>query len=147
MDLQKDRERRMKIIVDTNIIISYLLSADNVFRKILARRQHEYYSCNFSVLEIFTHKEKILKFSRMSESDILESLHQLLREIHLVNEQVIADNNLLKAYELCEQIDKKDIPFVALALELDALLWTGDKKLKQGLQQKGFNRFFEIETS
>ena len=32
--------------------------------------------------------------------------------------------------------------FVALALELDAELWTKDKKLKTELLRKGFDNFF-----
>lgn len=41
-------------------------------------------------------------------------------------------------------VDAKDTPFAALAIELDAPLWTGDKKLVLGLRKKGFDRFFEI---
>ena len=40
-------------------------------------------------------------------------------------------------------MDLKDTPFVALALHLDAHLWTDDKELKTGLRAKGFDRFFE----
>jgi len=43
---------------------------------------------------------------------------------------------------LCRDIDINDAPFVALALELEAVLWTGDKTLKNGLKDKGFDRFF-----
>ena len=42
---------------------------------------------------------------------------------------------------MCKEIDLKDISFVALALELDALLWTGDKKLKEGLENRHFINF------
>jgi predicted nucleic acid-binding protein len=41
-------------------------------------------------------------------------------------------------------VDIKDFPFVALTIELDALLWTGDNKLKNGLKAKGFNLFYEL---
>jgi len=34
--------------------------------------------------------------------------------------------------------------FVALALEYDAYLWTSDEKLKTGLKNKDFNKFFVI---
>ncbi|MCH7756323.1 DNA-binding protein, partial [candidate division KSB1 bacterium] len=33
--------------------------------------------------------------------------------------------------------------FVALALEFEAEIWSGDKKLIIGLKKKGFNRFFK----
>ncbi|NJO02300.1 MAG: hypothetical protein HC880_11970 [Bacteroidia bacterium] len=40
-------------------------------------------------------------------------------------------------------MDIKDTLFVALCLELEAQLWTGDKKLKNHLLQKDFTQIFE----
>ena len=34
---------------------------------------------------------------------------------------------------MCRDTDEKDVSFVALALELDAFLWTNDLPLKRGL--------------
>jgi predicted nucleic acid-binding protein len=36
-----------------------------------------------------------------------------------------------------------DVIYVALCLELDASLWTGDKKLKNHLNDQGFMDFFK----
>ena len=44
---------------------------------------------------------------------------------------------------MCHDVDQSDTPHVALTLELDGLLWTGDKALKEELKRKGFDRFFE----
>jgi predicted nucleic acid-binding protein len=41
-------------------------------------------------------------------------------------------------------IDVKDTPFVALAIELKLPIWTGDKKLKEGLKELGFKDFWEL---
>lgn len=35
---------------------------------------------------------------------------------------------------------KYDIPFVALSIELECPLWTGDKKLLKGLKKAGFGK-------
>ncbi|WP_413176102.1 PIN domain-containing protein [Anabaena azotica] len=43
-------------------------------------------------------------------------------------------------------MDESDTPHVALTLELEGLLWTGDKKLKEGLIRKGFDKFFELNS-
>jgi predicted nucleic acid-binding protein len=40
------------------------------------------------------------------------------------------------------EVDLKDIPFVALSIELNAPLYTGDNKLKNGLLAKGFDNFY-----
>ena len=49
----------------------------------------------------------------------------------------------MQARRLCEGVDLKDTPFVALALHLDARLWTDDEELKVGLRARGFDQFFE----
>ena len=38
-----------------------------------------------------------------------------------------------------------DLPFVALTIYLDGLLWTGDKKLLKGLAVKGFEKTISTE--
>jgi predicted nucleic acid-binding protein len=43
------------------------------------------------------------------------------------NEFLISDTSLTRAYQLCKDVDMKDVPFVASPLELDGLVWTGDK--------------------
>lgn len=50
---------------------------------------------------------------------------------------------MIEAYRLCHDIDEKDTPFLALALEMEAKLWTSDEILKSGLMKKGFRGFFD----
>ncbi len=59
---------------------------------------------------------------------------------------MILPENLVTAYQLCQDIDETDTPHIALTIELDGLLWTGDKKLKQGLERKGFVQLFELSN-
>jgi predicted nucleic acid-binding protein len=40
---------------------------------------------------------------------------------------------------LVKDIDKKDLLFVALSIQTGFMLWTGDKKLMEGLKKKGFD--------
>ena len=51
---------------------------------------------------------------------------------------------VIEAYELCKGVDEDDTPIIALAIELDGEVWTGDKVLVEGLKEKGFNRFFKM---
>ena len=64
--------------------------------------------------------------------------------MNFYNEKSISLVSRQSAYDLCKTIDLKDTVFVALSFELNAPLWTGDKKLKKGLLAKGFTNFFEI---
>ncbi len=50
-----------------------------------------------------------------------------------------------RALELCRDIDEKDAPYVALAIELDIPLITNDKKLIKGLREKHFFNVLLLE--
>ena len=134
------------IIVDTNILFSTLLGKNKKFRDILLSQENvNLYSCKYAIVELFKYKEKIQTYSTFDEDEILELLYNLLKKIHLFDENTLTEESLKKAFDLCKGIDEKDIPFVAVTIELDGLLWTGDKELRNGLESKGFNSFFEIE--
>jgi len=134
------------IIVDTNILFSTLLGKNKKIRDILLSQENiNLYSSKYAIVELFKYKEKIHKYSAFDEDEILELLYILLKKIHIFDENTLTDESLKKAFDLCKDIDEKDIPFVAVTIELDGLLWTGDKELKNGLKSKGFNSFFEIE--
>lgn len=60
----------------------------------------------------------------------------VLKKIDLINLESISHKSWIYAIELISNIDKFDAPFVALALELEGFLWTGDKKLRNGLSSK-----------
>ncbi|MFB6248057.1 MAG: PIN domain-containing protein [Salinibacter sp.] len=45
------------------------------------------------------------------------------------------------SFRLCREVDPTDAPHVAIALEIDGLLWTGDEQLKDELREQGFVTF------
>jgi predicted nucleic acid-binding protein len=85
-----------------------------------------------------------LKKGNLDEDELLELLQMISNKIHFVNEMLVSTENIIQAFRLCKDVDEKDIPFVALTLELNGLLWTKDDRLKSHLKSKGFNQFFEI---
>jgi len=130
------------VIVDTNIIFSSLLRDESHFSEVLLKHEHRFFVCEMVIIELFKLKEKIIEASRLSEEDIAQFYYALIRRIDIFKEQLIAREKWLNAFELCKDIDVTDTPHVALTLELDGLLWTGDVKLKEGLKKKGFDKFF-----
>jgi putative PIN family toxin of toxin-antitoxin system len=134
----------VKIVADANILFSAFLSRNSKYRDLLFDETYEFYSPNFVFLEIFKHKEKILKCSKETEEDIYGFMGKVLKRIHFVREEVVTIENYTKAYDLCKEIDEDDAPFIALALEINGYLLTGDDKLKRGLKIKGFDRFLLI---
>ncbi|MDX2305777.1 MAG: PIN domain-containing protein [Microscillaceae bacterium] len=133
----------MRVVIDTNILFSSLLAGHSRLRDILLESEHEFYAPNYLFVELFRYKDKIKKVGKLKEDDLLAYLQMVLEKIHFVQINLISDENRQIAYDLCKEVDVKDTVFVALCLELDAQLWTKDKKLKNHLLQKGFNQIFE----
>ncbi|MGK7939992.1 MAG: PIN domain-containing protein [Crocosphaera sp.] len=133
------------IIIDTNIVFSALLEQSSRFSQIIVFSDYDFFVNEQMLVEIFKYKEKILKLSKLSENELMEAYKILIKRINLYKEQYISSQNWQTAYSLCQNVDENDTPHVALTLELDGLLWTGDKKLKQGLMNKGFTQFFSVD--
>ncbi len=132
----------MNVVVDTNIIFSALLPQSKKIRDILCLEKNlSFYSCNFAMVEVFKNKEKILRYAQVDEEKILRALHKIFKRITFFREELISSDSLKLAYNLCIDVDIKDVYFVALAIELNGALWTGDTKLKEGLRKRGFDRF------
>uniref|UniRef100_UPI00378411D8 PIN domain-containing protein n=1 Tax=Prosthecobacter sp. TaxID=1965333 RepID=UPI00378411D8 len=93
-------------------------------------------------VEIFKHKERIADASGLSEPELLSLLHSILERIEFIDEDSIRLGSWIEAWRLCRDVDENDTAYVALALDQDAELWTGDRVLESGLRKKGFIRFF-----
>lgn len=132
----------MAVVIDTNIIFSMLLAKNSGLRKDFLEEDAEFYAPNYVMVELFEHKEEVLAHSKLSAPEIYELLYRILGKIHLISEQAVSQKNKLKAYKLCKGVDEDDTPIVALTLELNARLWTNDKRLKRGLRRRGFKKFF-----
>lgn len=131
------------IILDTNKLFSSLLSPNSAIQKhILSAQNSKFYICKFCLVELFHHKEKIIKSSKLTEDDLLTAYYQLLKAVHIYDEDTITPENWQHALSLCKGVDEKDTVFIALTLQLKGKLWTGDLKLVKGLTAKGFNDFY-----
>ncbi|MDD2722524.1 MAG: PIN domain-containing protein [Methylovulum sp.] len=131
------------IIVDTNIVFSALVNKNSAIASFLLESQQTLLMPKFGFVELFKHKEKICKISKHTPDEILEILYELIRHIDFYDENAISTDALQKAWLLVKDIDPKDMLFVALTIEMNGLLWTGDNKLRLGLEKKGFSSFFK----
>lgn len=130
------------IIVDSNIIFSSLLAVNSNFLSILVDDRNKFISPYFLFIELFKHKEKIVKYSKIQQETLLEILDAMLSNIQFIPLNNLSLMSRKLAFDLCSDVDKNDAVFVALTIEYDGLLWTGDKKLIEGLKKKGFNQFY-----
>ena len=138
-----DRE----VVVDTNILFSALLAADGRIHQTLFRSSLRFRICETTLAEMFEHKEQILRHTRLTADEVTVMFHKVLRRLVVLSEELISGEDWNRAADLCGGIDSDDVPQVALTLSIDGLLWTGDRKLRRGLEAKGFDRFTPPEQT
>jgi predicted nucleic acid-binding protein len=129
-----------KIVIDTNILFSAILNPDSRIGKIIinSRRHFQFYSCDFLRTELFKHRDKLLKLTKLSEQELDELTLLLTRNVIFINEGLIPEKIISGTEKVLTIIDLNDTPFVALAKHLKGKLWTGDKQLIAGLEQGNF---------
>ena len=132
----------MKVVVDTNIVFSAVLNSNSRIGRLLldASAGFEFYSCKYMQGEIRNHLPKIRRLTRFGDDELLELLLLVESRIFFIDESILPASIVSDARELVEGIDSDDCVFVALACWLDAVLWTGDKVLTDGLRKKGYRK-------
>lgn len=129
----------MNLVVDTNIVFSTLLNPNSAIGEILMNLQDEFtfYAPDLLKEELQRYSAKIATYSKLSETDLSNIQTLVLSSINFISEDLISHESWEKAFALTKNIDEDDTPFVALSIELNTKLWTGDKILLKGLTQKG----------
>lgn len=137
----------MKIVVNTNIIFSGLLSPSGTISDLLLNSSNtfDFYSPTYLLDELENHKKKLIKISGLSDKELNYLQRNLFKKIDLIDLESIRESTWEKAIELTKEVDEFDAPFLALALELESPLWTGDKKLIKRLSKKGIDWIFTTE--
>ena len=115
--------------MDTNILIAALVR-DSLTRSILLNPNLELFTPEYVLVEIQRHTELISKKSGLDPNHIELVFSLLTQEITVVPQEEIAEA-LPWAEELIGDIDKKDVPFLALAAAIKADgIWTMDKHFR-----------------
>ena len=134
----------MRVVVDTNVVFSALAAGcGDLALRLLSPSEIHFCAPRFLFVELFKHSARLLAATRLPEENVLEALNELIESLQFIDAAAIPMGTWMQARRLCDGVDLKDTPFVALALHLDASLWTVDGELKRGLRAKGFDRFFE----
>lgn len=93
------------VVVDTSVLFSALVRERSQFAELLSRSEQSFYICEFVFVELFKHKDKLVRATNLTEEDLLSQLYTILRRIHLFKENLIRYENRQQAFELCQDID------------------------------------------
>ncbi len=130
-------------VVDANLIFSCLISKSPRILRGFLLESSNFATPNFVIVELFKHFERIKKASHFSDEEISALLTNIVGRVRFYDEKLISVGSWVEAHRLCREVDPKDTSYLALALELNAKLWTNDQTPKIGLVKKGFDNFYE----
>lgn len=128
----------MNLVVDTNIVFSTLLNPHSAIGELLINIQDDFtfFAPDLLKEELKRYAPKIATYSKLSQKDLSDLEELILSSITFVSEELISEESWIEAFALTKDVDEDDTPFVALGIELNAKLWTGDKVLYKGLVKK-----------
>ena len=137
----------MILVVDTNIVFSAIINDKGKIGELLLNKPAgiTFLSPIFLLDELQKHAEKILKITKYNKDEFEQIKSFVLRNIEFIDSSKIDAQNHATSYNLLKDIDENDTPFIALALQFDAILWTGDKRLMNGLLSKNFNNIISTD--
>ena len=132
----------MKIVVDSNIVFSAILNTQSRIGQLIINgsKFFDFYTVGLLKEEIIEHKDKIIHSTKFSQAQFNDTFQLITSRIIFVDDILLTDQDLNKAIDLVNDIDENDALFVALNNHLVANLWTGDKRLLNGLKVKGYKR-------
>jgi predicted nucleic acid-binding protein len=131
----------MKIVVDANIIFSGILNSNGKIGDLLINSDKffSFIAPDFLRTEIYNHHDKLIKISNLTVKQVLESEYQIYKSITFISEEQISMESWHFADNLVSDIDSKDAVYIAYTKQFKCKLWTGDKKLINGLIKKNHN--------
>ena len=137
----------MRIIVDANIIFSAILNTDGKIGDILLNSHNifEFIAPRFLKEEIRKYHKKIVDISGYSNAELLEIEDKVYKPISFLSEVHIPLSIRVSSKHLVEDIDPKDVVYIAFAKYFRCKLWSGDKVLRKGLIKKGYINIISTE--
>jgi len=130
----------VNLVVDTNIVFSAIISDKGKIGELLLNKPGDlhFLSPLFLLEELDNHTDKLLSITGYSLAEYKQIKLFVTRHIEFVDVRDIHTENWETSYRLLANIDEMDTSFLALNLEAGGVLWTGDKKLIKGLQNKKY---------
>ena len=137
----------MRIIVDANVVFSAILNTNSKIADLLMNSKgiFEFLAPDYLQIELRKYHSKISKISKLTLSEIETIENRITKPIIFMSGIHIPQNKWVSAEKLVIDIDSKDTPYVAFSLFYKCKIWSGDKALSKGLENKGFKYIISTE--
>ncbi|MDO8428028.1 MAG: PIN domain-containing protein [Candidatus Diapherotrites archaeon] len=119
----------MNLIVDANIVFAVLIK-QGISEDLLFDEQFTIYAPEFLFIEFEKYKSFLLTKTHRTEIEFIHVLSTIRNHIVLVPSQELEP--FLDPANLISP-DPRDIPYIALAIKLNAVIWSNDRLLKEKL--------------
>jgi predicted nucleic acid-binding protein len=125
----------MRIVVDANVLFSALLK-DSLTREIWFSSGLTLYSTKFMLVELSKYKSYLLGKYAGKEEDFNNLTIKLLSKVKFVD-----DSKLTPFLPAAESLisDEKDQLYIALALKVDAPIWSNDAGFKKQRRVRAYS--------
>ena len=118
-----------KIVVDTNVVMSALLS-DSRTRELMRDLDAELYAPEHLKQEVEKHRDLMLERSGLDEGELDALVERLFRHLRFVGSEEL-ELHREAAKEAIVEVDPDDVVFVATALSVDAVVWSDGSDLRR----------------
>ena len=113
------------IIIDTNVLLSFLLT-NGITRRIIVENPEVFMSSEYCFYELWEHRDRWNK-NHLPDSELLEVVGEVKRFFVIAISPEVYSPNISEGEELTD--DKEDAPIIALALSVDNEgIWTYNTK-------------------
>ncbi len=125
----------MDLVIDANILFSALIKEVFAY-SILFSDRFNFFTPEYIFIELERHKEELLGKTEHTIEEFFNLLEILKRRII-----IIPLEELVSYVEEAEKLtpDPQDMVYFALALKLNCVIWSNDKKLKEQTKIKVYN--------
>src|SRR3989338_9105595 len=127
----------MDLVVDANVLFSALIKESFSYNLLFSEKFH-LFTPEYIFTELEKHKEEILKKTEHTKEEFFRLIETIKRKIVIVPLE-----ELVPYIEEAEKLtpDPDDMAYFALALKLNCVLWSNDKKLKEQNKIKVYNTY------
>ncbi len=134
----------LKYIIDANILMSILISGKSQYINMLSL--FDFMLPEFAFVELNLYKDVVIQKTKLDKIQFRQYAYTVFSLIKFAPTFIQQENSIIKATNLCEKVDIKDVGYVSLAIDTELILLTRDEKLYKGLRKQGFKQIELFEN-